>query len=224
MMINLGKVSNCAKEKLIYTQGELTLFKITTNSQRFNDVISIRQEYSDDVVDSYDDKAAIYVIYQHNSPVGTTRVIEARTSDLDFEEVLPFTIEKHFRQFIMSGSRLAFTKKQNVQKSLINLLVALTTQDQFRQGARFNLIVCRQRLIPYYRRIGHQLLSYPPIIHPRTGASCHLMLWLLTLRHTKFANQYFAHLPDTLEVEAFEFLKKVSDELSQLLLSKTELG
>lgn len=100
---------------------------------------------------------------------------------------------------------------QKVPKSLINLLVGLSAQDQFQQGIRFDLIVCRERLIPYYRRIGHQLLSYPAIIHPRTGESCHLMLWVMTLRQTRFANQYLAHLSDILEVEAFEFLTRVGD-------------
>lgn len=219
-MINSEKLLKCAKETVIHIEGELTLFKITTNSQRFNDVISLREEHSDDVVDLYDDNASIYVIYQQNSPIGTTRVIEARTSELDFERALPFKIEERFRQFICSTSRLAITQRQNVPKSVINFLLGVTAQDQLRQGTRFDLIVCRERLISYYRKIGHQVLSYPPIIHPRTGVSCHLMLWLPTLTHTRFANQYFAHLQYTLEVEAFEFLKKFEGDPSQLLLDK----
>lgn len=219
-MINSDKLPKRAEETVIYTERDLTVFKITANSQYFNDVISIREEYSNDVVDSYDNDASIYVIYQQNTPLGTTRVIEARTSGLDFEEALPFTIEERFRRFICSASRLAATQRQNVPKLLINLLIGVAGRDQLRQGTRFDLIACRDRLIPYYRRIGHQVLPYPPIIHPRTGANCHLMLWLLTLRHTRFTNQYFAHLPDRLEDEAFNFLREFEGNGYQLLLDK----
>lgn len=211
-MINLASnsmYSEHSEETFIYAEGEISLFKITSKSHRFNDVILLRQEYSDDVVDFYDDSASIYVIYQNKSPLATTRVIEAQSSKLDFEESLPFKIEQCFRQFICSASRLAVTQKQKAPKSLINLLVGLSAQDQFQQGIRFDLIVCREKLIPYYKRIGHRLLPYPSLIHPRTGASCHLMLWIMTLRQTRFANQYLAHLSDRLEVEALEFLTKV---------------
>ena len=204
-----GNNPKYSEETVIYAEGEITLFKITSNSQRFNDVISLRQEYSDDVIDLYDNSASIYVIYQKELPLATTRVIEAQRSKLDFEESLPFKIEQCFRQFIGSASRLAVTQKQKVPKSLINLLVGVSARDQFQQGIRFDLIVCREKLIPYYKRIGHQLLPYPSLVHPRTGASCHLMLWVMTLRQTRFANQYFSHLPDTLEVEAFNFLERV---------------
>lgn len=208
-MINLASNSMYLEETFIYAEGEISLFKITSKSHRFNDVISLRQEYSDDVIDLYDDNASIYVIYQNESPLATTRVIEAQSSKLDFEESLPFKIEQCFRQFICSASRLAVTQKQKVPKSLINLLVGVSAQDKFQQGIRFDLIVCRERLIPYYKRIGHQLLPYPAIMHPRTGSSCHLMLWVMTLRQTRFANQYLSHLSEILEVEAFEFLTKV---------------
>lgn len=209
-----------SQEIVVYREGDITVLKTTKNSQHFSDVISLRQEYYDEVLDSYDDNALAYVIYQQSSPIATTRVIEARTSDLDFENALPFRIEKRFRKFIVSASRLAVTKKQNVIKPIINLLIGAAAQDQINQGIYFDLIACREQLIPYYKRIGHQVLSYPPIIHPRTGSSCHLMLWLMTFRHTRFANQYITQIPTTLEIEALEFIKIFESYLPQLSSAK----
>lgn len=219
-MVKLERFSKCEKETVLYTRKGLSLVKITASNQRFNDVISIREEHSCDAVDLYDDNASIYVLYQEDLALGTIRVIEARASDIDFEEALPFKIQECFRPFICSASRLAITQRQNVSKSLVNFLVGVAAQDQLSQGTYFDLIVCRERLIPYYRRIGHQLLPYPPIIHPRTKARCHIMLWIMTLRATRLAKEYLAHLPDTLEVKAFEFLTELEGDPSQFLLHK----
>ena len=201
---------NHLNETVIYEDGDFTLLKVTANSRHFGDVVLLREEHSNDITDSYDQNASIYVIYQQNVALGTARIIEAQTSTLDFEAVLSFSIEPRFRQLVCSTSRLAITQKQKTPKMLANLLVGLAGQDQFCQGVRFDLMACRERLIPYYKRMGHQILPYPPIIHPRTGATCHLMLLALTLTHTRFTDQYFSHLPDKLIDEAVDFLKQIS--------------
>lgn len=205
----LRQVTSFTKNEIIYTEGEFSIFKITVNSQNFSDVINLRKEHSNDTFDEHDNNAQIYVIYQQGSPLGTIRVIESINSDLDFETALPFTIDQCRRQFISSASRLAITKTKNVPKSIINLLIMKTAEDQFSQGVRFDLIACRDRLIPYYKRIGHRLLNNSPIIHPRTGASCYLMIWILTHRHTRLTNQYFSHLSEELEIEASDFLERI---------------
>lgn len=218
-MISLRGISEVTAEAILYQEEPLTLFRITADSQRFNDVLSLRSEYSDDVFDSYDQNASIYIIYQQDVPLGTARIIKAQTSNLDFEAILPFSIEPQFRKFVCSGSRLVITQKQRTPRMLANLLLGIAGQDQICQGARFDLIACRERLIPYYKKAGYQILPYPPIIHPRTKATCHFMLLITTLRHTRFTTQYFSHLPSDLADEAVDFLKQISDDALTFLLN-----
>jgi hypothetical protein len=207
--VDFIKVATSVEDKIIYTYQEFSIFKITANSKRFRDVVDLRQEHSDDTFDLHDNKAKIYVMYQGELSIGTIRVIELLNSSLDFETALPFIIKENLRQFICSASRLAITKRINIPKSVTNILIMTAAEDQFRQGVRFDLILCRYKLIHYYKRIGHKLLEYPPIIHPRTGTTCYLMLWTLTDRHTRLTNQYLAHLSAKLETEASTFLELV---------------
>jgi hypothetical protein len=214
-MANSDDYLKFSKEIVLYRERDITLLNTNKNTIYFNDVLALRQEYSDDIHDIYDDNSQIYIIYRDNSPLATVRVIQAESSELDFEKSLSFKLDECYRKFIGSASRLAATKKQNVPRSLISLLIGVVAQDQIHHGIYFDMIVCRESLVPYYKRIGHQVLSYPPIIHPRTKADCHLMLWIMTSRHTRFANQHITHIPDALEIKALEFLEKIGANLSQ---------
>jgi hypothetical protein len=46
------------------------------------------------------------------------------------------------------------------------------------------------------------------------------MLWLPTFKHTRFADRYITQVPNTLEIEALEFIEFFESDLQQVLSAK----
>lgn len=175
--------SGVCQPSIVATHECWRVLKLGKTQALFTDCLKIRASHAGNPVscmDRFDDTADIYLLLEAETPLATMRINQARRGPLDCEEFYPAEFLDEFRSLIGSASRFARKASTKPDLALMRRFVREVWRDQFADGMRVDLINVHAPMVPYYRRLGYELVCNSFFRHPRLATDSYVMCLIAT--------------------------------------------
>lgn len=128
---------------------------------------------------AFDEYSYHYVLKNTGRPVGCLTVTREKDGPIDCRDAYPARMLRRFRDVIVSSVKLRMlsTEGRDVNPAWrLNYLFREAWRDQFRRGARLDLINVVGRIANIYsRRMGYHVMVGKEFIHSQLGTFSHCM-------------------------------------------------
>lgn len=124
-------------------------------------------------VDRY---SSIWLLTASGQPAGTIRVTHATGGPLDCEPQFPAFFRSFYSEITGSASRFCLLPRLSHQFQAARILAEYAWANALDCGIRCDVIDVNFRAIPYYRRLGYQLLRGHAFLHPLLDTHSRVMV------------------------------------------------
>ncbi|MDA8743735.1 hypothetical protein N9N28_03775 [Rubripirellula amarantea] len=109
--------------------------------------------------------------------VGTLTVTRLVDGILDCQSIYPSCILKSFHQEVFTTCKFRISGTGKSSFRTLRMMLRHAWRDQIVQGSRLVLINADQKLVPFYKRIGFEVIQDSEFVHPLLGTAsiCLLM-------------------------------------------------
>lgn len=199
------------KEEIIFRSDTHQVFRLSSASDRYAEVIDIREPYlKDRAIDAFDKWSDLYLLQKNGHFCATFRVTKAQEGELDVEGHYPdFLQDPLLRKYIGSTNRLFKIRGSDCTTADLFSFFREACRDQYQEGIRLDLVNATLPMVRYYRTLGYQAVG-EVFVHPETEKTSQAMINLMSFFQNGKLNNSLKNVyqkDHTAKLE-FEYLKK----------------
>ncbi len=158
----------------------------------FDEVRAVRRHGSSPVENFFDSYSYHYLLTHHEEPVGTMTMTQLVDGLLDCQDHYPDRLLHLLGNQIVSATKLRINPCECSSIKTLRRFIGCAFQDHFSLGCRLNLMNAEKKLVPFYRRMGFEVVKGFEFEHPILGTDSVVLVLAFDPDHRSFFQPIFA--------------------------------